>query len=136
LIKSKITVHFSNTIAEAMTVYICPTNFDEGSNSANYQKMMSNPNSVKAMTGYFDALSTVTGSQALTKTCSTEQFAGAKWNHMPDPYTGDTGGLAAPVNQWFWNIGAVSAGASFVLMRYVLDIECEIAFFEEATPGV
>jgi len=129
LLSSKIRVRFSNTVADSAAVYVCPTNVSQGSNASSFNAMMSNLNSKNGITGYFDSMSVCTIENHKT----TDEFAGAKWNHMPDNYTGDSAGTA-PVNEWFWNVGAVSTDTSFVAMSYQLDIDCEIAFFEEATP--
>lgn len=130
LISSTVKVSFENLESFPGAICICPVNFDPGSNTASFANYFS------SKVSKVGAVGSVTGASVkqLKAHRTTDLFAGAKWNRMPDNYTGSVSG-GSPSNNWYWFIGCSTSSAQVNGMIADVWVDCEVEFWEITSPS-
>lgn len=128
---SNISVCFCNKQDTCLSVYICPVNSDPGANATNVQDYLSNRLSKVCMVSAKGGMDRVT----LTDMQTTSEFGGARDAQTVDYYCGPTDGSAAPANNWFWQVGTISATPLVNGLQCNVVIDIEVEFFELKTPS-
>lgn len=127
---SRISVMFANNETFNVLVYICPLNYDPTANISPNVFLLSSTLCKKSIIGPLTGMNTHT----LTDACSTNSIGGVRDLGILDGYCAQTSG-GAPANSWFWAVGINSFSNLSNGVSLIVDLECEIEFFELTSPA-
>lgn len=129
--KSSIKVDFSNTEGSAMMCFVTPVNYDPGSNANPQGFMTSSLLCKKFLIGNTNG----NGIGSIKHGVSTDVIAGVRDVQVADSYSAPCSGSSSPANNWYWAVGVYSSANMVTGVYIVVDINCEIEFFELANPS-
>jgi len=124
-------VKFANKDTTPKTVYLCSTNFDPTVNVATFQNLLSSRFCKKMVVGGSGSANRGT----ITMFTTIASFGGASNPLVPDYYSGDTSGAAAPANNVWFALGSVCDANDVSGVTYSLDVDIDLDFYEFTTPA-
>jgi hypothetical protein len=127
---SSIKVGFNNLdVGSSANCVVCPTNQDFGNNSSLFYNIFASRRAKTALLGEADSLST----REIRHSFNMDEYTGIRYTAQDDIYSSLTNTI--PSNNVYWYVGIQTSSAMTSGVSAVVTIDCDLEFYELATPS-